>query len=214
MVPQYVDISHFRQPFKNAVFSGFGDAAANAALVTTDASGVKTLLPAVAILLDNWFQTKRFTIFTTDASKEQILLLNADSPLAGSGLTVADWVSAQLAKGRSVIVSTNDPGGLAAVVSTLSGPDAASRIVQVVLAAVSTKADEIAAAGPTMPSAALVAPSKLGIAIHLPPFLKGAAPAGPVKAGMGGPVAVAVVALLVVGGIYYAFGRKPARRSY
>ena len=203
MVPQYVDISHFRQPYKNAVFSGFGDAAsdaANAAMVTTDARGVKTLVPAAGIALLTKLGQVGAVVITTAADKEQVMLQsNPSLPLA------IDWVNAQLAKGRSVLISTNDPAGLSSLLSA-SPPWATANIV---LAAVSSASDEVAGAGQGMPGAALIAPSKLGAA-PVPALVPGA----PMKAGIGGPVAAAVVALIVVGGVYYAFRKKPSARRY
>lgn len=218
MVPQYVDISHFRQPYKNAVFSGFGDAAsdaANAAIMTAGPDGVKTLVPAAGILVSTMLTASGAQVMTTAADKEQIMLLPPGAQPSGSGVVMpsipvdvmANWVNKQLGMGRSVILSTNAAGGLASVLSTPVAMLPAG--TQIVLAAVSTHADEIAGAGPSMPGAALIAPSKLGAA-PVPALVPGA----PMKAGIGGPVAAAVVALIVVGGVYYAFRKKPSARRY
>lgn len=195
MTPRLNDISHFRQPYKNAVFSGFGDAAtdaANAALVTPGPDGVKTLVPGAGIGMSALLQQMGAVVLTTAADKEQVMLV----PVGPGTQAAMDWVNAQLSKGRSVIVSTNDPGGLAAVLAA-GGVQANT---QLVLAAVSTHADEVAAAGPTMPGAALLTASKI--------MLPNGAPGPAAKAGIGGPIAIAAVALLVVGGVYLAFGRK------
>ena len=204
MIPEYVDISHFRQPYKNAVFSGLGNGVdPNAAIVTADASGVKTLVPAAGLaLMAGLLANMSFVVITTAGDKEQAMLtpLTVSLPVAATG-----WVNSQLAKGRSVIVSTNDPAGLAGLVGGVVAPGS-----QVVLAAVSTKADEVLAAGPSMPSAALITASKLAGPAPKPVLVP---PMSMAKAGMGGPIAIAAIALLVVGGVYYAFGRKPKHRA-
>lgn len=194
----YQDISHFRAPYKNAYMAGFGDAA-NDAIVTKDSSGVKTLVPAAGIALMALLQKSGLTVFTTAADKEQVIVVPGGSsvPFMEQHQTAMDWVNAQFAKGRDVIVSTNDPGGLASVISgTMTG--------QTILASVSVKADEVAAA--SMPNTALIAPSKLQA-----PLLSKQGVMD--RASAIGPVGVAVVALAGAGVIYYIVKGRKGRRA-
>ena len=204
MIPQYADISHFRQPYKNAVFSGLGNGVdPNSLIISADARGVKTLSPAAGLALLTGILSKlSFAVFTTAPDKEQVMTMPLTDAMP---VSAAAWANSQLKSGRSVIVSTNDPAGLAGPVGGVLAPNS-----QLVLAAVSTPADEVMAAGPSMPSAALVTASKLTKKV---PSLILPAGFAPAKAGMGGPIAIAALALLVVGGVYYAFGRKPKHRA-
>jgi len=226
---QYVDISHFRAPYKNWPYLGMGgfgqtdpsmpidvsppavpDAAAvtpvapapidpnalSASLVTIDANGVKTLIPAAGLALLTAFQSVFVAPFTTAADKEQVIGPSVNMGVALPSAT--SWVNAQLARGRSVIVSANMPGGLVDLMNPARPPMSGA----FVLASVSTKADEILAAGPSQPNAALIAPSKLKPASPLENTLQ--------KAGMG-PASVALIALVVVGGGILLITRKPKR---
>jgi hypothetical protein len=201
MTPELTDISHSRAPYKDAYFGGFGDAASDAlALVSTvTPGGVRVLAPAGALALVPFLQAFGYAVLTTAADKEQILV----QPTPGAaGQAVMDWVDAQLAKGRSVMISTNAPTGVAGLLTTGSGVPAVAG--QVVLASVSTQADELAGAGANT-GAALLQPSKLTPA---------GVPALAAVGGMAGPIGIAVLALVVVGGVYYVFGRKKTAHPY
>lgn len=209
-------------------YQQFGATDPDAAIVTTDASGVRTLTPAAGLAFFAALQAAGSgsgplggqymgaAVLTSAPDKEQVMLTRMNLTVTpgasptGWPVRAVDWINAQLALGRSVIVSTNDTGGIAGLIG---GPLPAQVNVggagtsNTILAAVSTKADEIAAA--SQPGAALIAPSKLAAAT---PALQ--TPGTPMKAGMGSSIAMAAVALLVVGGIYLAVRKKSPRSRY
>jgi hypothetical protein len=173
---------------------------------------VKTLLPAVglAFLAEMAKESNPpsgvtsylgAVVISTAPDKEQVLLQDVTS----GALPASTWVNNQIALGRVVIVSTNDPAGLSALMADMNGVTSVSG--QVVLAAVTAPADVITAAGPSMPNAAL-----LTAPVNVPGTLLQRAEADLGLSSTG----VAVAAVVVVGGgilLVNHFYKKRARAN-
>jgi len=200
----------------------FGDAAADplAAISTVGPDGVRVLSPGAAMLLATYLAAAG--VMQVSVTPPAVLVQGpAAAARAGTIATTYGhpsamaWVQAELDKGRSIVVMTTTPGGIPLLFASADGAtfwnvannadNASPGLGQVTLTSVGTKAEEVAAAGAAGGNALFMA-SKI-------PAGGGAAVIVPQKAGMGGNIAVAALALLVVGGIYMAVRKKSGARA-
>jgi hypothetical protein len=230
----YTDISHFRAPYKNWPYLGVGaDATPDSSTVTTpsaptpdastpttvaatpaqtldalstvDADGIRTLTPAAALAMTPFLTNASYLVMTTAPDKEQIFVpgtpisVPAGSPMPAFNSVMA-WITDALSKGRSVILSTNDPAGLVSIIGT----GTLSPSSQLVLASVSSKADEKVGADQST-GAALYAPSKLKKAAIVPALVAN-------TTGLG-KFGVAALVVLGVGGAVLLIGSQKHRRA-
>lgn len=198
----YADVSLFRQPYKTWMsLTGLGAAALpsmpaeSAAFVDMGPTGVVTLKPQAKVVAQNFLATQ-VVVPITAGNDDDVGLENG--PLEGYEL-YGVWLVRKIQQGKIVLVGS--AGGIAGFFTPGFQPK--------FLKAVSTDADAITATGQGM-YAELGRP---GPNAPKPPMAQTSGLFAKI-----GPIGVAAVALVAVGGIYLIVGKKrhaaPNRRRH
>lgn len=205
-VPAYTDISHFRAPYKNAVISGFGveqpqppppppapGAPTVEMFVTTDDRGYrfvkKELQPILNKTLENYG-----TVFIGGVGNnvkisaytpEQLAAAQSDPAAAAflKSMSAKTWIDKQVDEDQVVFM------GVGTLVAILSGQP------------LPPGADMLGTWAAETPEAKEAAKSPIGVVI-------GGDPDGGISLATVGPIAIAVVAAGVIGGLYWLATRK------
>jgi hypothetical protein len=205
-VPAYTDISHFRAPYKNAVISGFGveqpappppppapGAPTVEMYVTTDDRGYRFVNKELQPILDKTLEHYG-TVFIggignnvkiSPYTPEQLATAKADPAAAAflKSMSAKTWIDKQVDEGQVVFATV---GTLVAIMSGVSVPGS----------------DMLGTWAAETPEAKDAAKSPIGVVIGGDPDGRG------MLAAAMGPVAIALVAAGVIGGVYWLATRK------
>lgn len=202
-VPAYTDVSHFRAPYKNAVFSGYGGwggygaagdpapapagapEAAAAPLFTTDPDGIRVLTPTIAATVQLLLQGSS-VVYIGPVNGDDVRF---EATVPGDIRENAwAWCQKKLGEGKSILV-----GSTAGLPGIFMPPP-----VQKLLKAVKGKSGELDAAGPT--------------ALPLYAVLTRPAPGAAKALMLSGPLGIGLVASVIVVGIYYMQKKRKTAR--
>jgi hypothetical protein len=212
MHPAYTDVSHYRAPYKNAYFAGFGAEAAATPAEPLPGSAPAAPIPDVqAIAVDVGPDGVR--VFKPQVAATIQLLLGQSSVVLIGGADSDDvrfepavpmdirenalsWVKRKLGEGKSVLA-----GSTAGLTAVLAPPGGADKLLK----AVKGTAGEVQSAGPqALPFYAVLArPS--------PAELAKAAQGKSIFASMT-PLSIGIVTVAVIGGLYL-YSKKKGRRA-
>jgi len=192
VAPAYTEISHFRAPYKNWPHLGVGQAPAAARPAMITAPGAQAFAPFMTDANGvRVFQPQVADAVLTMLQGFSVIFLTPDSvkiePAVPGDVRekASAWVSRKLGEGKSIIAGS--PAGIQAFIT----PVLVDRTLEAVKGLAGEK--EKAGAGTLALTALLARPKAMA------------------AAGLMGPIGIAAIALVVVGGIAYFAMRKPRR---